>query len=1488
MKTKKLSHITLTLGLELILALTLYISISLAAPGNPSPSPLPNTIAAPPTTTVSLTYSETIDAATVTSHTFAVHAFQTGLVTITHGVQGNTIVVTPTRPFHPGELVQTTATTHTLSITGEQPLSYTVWGFFAAVVGGEGVFVPHPISPTFGTGNSADVALGDVDGDGDLDAVVANVMDYPQLVYLNDGVGGFTLHPSAPGFGSGESLGISLGDLDGDGDLDALVANANQPQEVYLNDGSGAFDNHPSAPYFGSGRSYNAALGDVDGDGDLDAVVANGDGDPQDVYLNDGGGAFTAHPSSPTFGAGDSRGVALGDVDDDGDLDAVVANALDVPQDVYLNDGSGAFAAHPISPTFGAGASSDVALGDVDGDGDLDAVVTDGGAQDVYINDGSGAFAPHPNSPSLDTGNSRDVALGDVDGDGDLDAVVANFYGEAQQVYLNDGSGDFSAHPFILTFGAGWSFAVDLGDVDGDGDLDALVANYGTEGTIWLNQQGQVMEMSPPPNSHDARLDASLVITTNNPISLTSVTSRTLFVHGGFQGRVSGTTSVTLPGLQFDPEDDWFPGELVQTSVTSGVLDTSGAPFLPYVWGFRTSVGGGSGSFTPHPISPTFGAGDSTAVALGDVDGDGDLDALVTNGALLAQEVYLNDDSGVFVPHPLAPDFGTSNRRDIAMGDVDGDGDLDAVVINYDYLPLEVYLNDGSGVYSPHPISSTSSADYSFAVVLGDVDGDGDLDALVANYDNQPQDVYLNDGSGVYSPHPISPTFGAGDSSDVVLGDVDDDGDLDALVANDGDQAQDVYLNNGSGAFSPHPSAPTFGAGQSRAIDLGDVDDDGDLDALVANYDNQPQDVYLNDGNGVFAPHPSASTFGAGNSNAIGLGDIDGDGDLDALIANWNQPQAAYLNDGSGAFAPHPNSQSFGADYNSSAIAMGDVDGDSDLDALVANWDAALTVWLNRSHTDLSITKAVEPDLAAPGDPITYTLTFVNHGPETATGVVVSDSVPASVTGVSDAWSVVGGEITRTPGVTFEWTVSRLGPGEGGVITITGLLSDALPHEHVFSNTVVITGVVVDADTLDNEGTALTTIDAQAPDLPVLRYPPDGAFINDATPILVWQASASPDLAGYLLDLSGAVSDLGNITYYAPPTLDDGAYTWTVAAYDEVDNTSAYTDTWTFTVDTILPQMMAFSPPDAAQDVALDVALIITFSEAIRADSLDYSVTPDPGGWSATWGGETTTLPGGSILTLTHNLLTYETTYTVTLNTATDGAGNPLSNAPVQWSFTTLFVPDTISPTVVAFSPPHAAQDVALDAALVITFSEAINAASLDYSVSPDPGDWSADWSVDGTVVTMSHAAFASSTAYSVTLSVADDLAGNPLSVAPVQWSFTTRDAIPPTVLAHSPPDAAQEVALDATLVITFSETISAASLNYSVSPDPGGWSADWNVDGTVVTMSHNAFAAGAVYTVTLDAADDLAGNLLAGAPVQWSFSARPHRTLLPLMIKYP
>ena len=132
--------------------------------------------------------------------------------------------------------------------------------------------------------------------------------------------------------------------------------------------------------------------------------------------------------------------------------------------------------------TLGNSGSHGVALRDVDGDGDLDAFVTNFGQPNKVWRNNGGNFTD--SGQNLGSSYSTDAALGDVDGDGDLDAFVANSLGQANKVWRNDGSGDFSDS--YQGLGSSDSRCVALGDVDGDGDLDAFVANDGQAKKAWL------------------------------------------------------------------------------------------------------------------------------------------------------------------------------------------------------------------------------------------------------------------------------------------------------------------------------------------------------------------------------------------------------------------------------------------------------------------------------------------------------------------------------------------------------------------------------------------------------------------------------------------------------------------------------------------------------------------------------------------------------------------------------------------------------------------------------------------------------------------------------------------------------------------------------------------------------------------------------------------------------------------------------------------
>ncbi|MBN1862560.1 MAG: VCBS repeat-containing protein [Dehalococcoidales bacterium] len=334
---------------------------------------------------------------------------------------------------------------------------------------------------------SWDVALGNVDGDGDLDIVFAN--EGQNGLYLNDGTGVFTgAAANLPG-NEMVSWGLALGDVDGDGDLDAIFANTHQ-NELYLNDGSGLFrDVTATSLPEDDDDSRDVALGDVDGDGDLDAIFATRLSYNR-LYLNDGSGVFQDASLIQFPGdGGNTRGLVMGDVDGDSDLDVVFANK-DWQNRLYLNDGSGVFSDFTLTNLpEDYDNTRRLALGDLDGDGDSDIVFANRRIRNrLYLNDGSGVFQD-ATALSLPTHEdwSLDVALGDIDGDGDQDIVFANF-NEQNKVYLNDGSGVFEdGTETHLPVDSDSSLGVALGDVDGDGDLDIIFATS-RENRLYINK----------------------------------------------------------------------------------------------------------------------------------------------------------------------------------------------------------------------------------------------------------------------------------------------------------------------------------------------------------------------------------------------------------------------------------------------------------------------------------------------------------------------------------------------------------------------------------------------------------------------------------------------------------------------------------------------------------------------------------------------------------------------------------------------------------------------------------------------------------------------------------------------------------------------------------------------------------------------------------------------------------------------------------------
>src|SRR6187455_548765 len=242
---------------------------------------------------------------------------------------------------------------------------------------------------------------------------------------------------------SEDSANVSMGDLDGDGDLDLVLAKGrHEPlvDRVLLNDGKAGFVASDLGPK--ADRTYTAALADLDGDGDLDVITSNDTPDDKLVYLNDGKGRFSI---AGTWGAGawSTRNAAVVDLNGDGRPDVVAANRPG-PSYVCLNEGGGRFASGCIP--IPAESATSIVPADFDKDGFVDLAVPsrDGGQSRIYFNDGKAGFArTAPFGPP--NAAARVGAAADFDGDGWIDLAMGDEAAASLVVYMNDRKGGLVA-----------------------------------------------------------------------------------------------------------------------------------------------------------------------------------------------------------------------------------------------------------------------------------------------------------------------------------------------------------------------------------------------------------------------------------------------------------------------------------------------------------------------------------------------------------------------------------------------------------------------------------------------------------------------------------------------------------------------------------------------------------------------------------------------------------------------------------------------------------------------------------------------------------------------------------------------------------------------------------------------------------------------------------------------------------------------------------
>jgi Bacterial Ig-like domain (group 3)/FG-GAP-like repeat len=805
---------------------------------------------------------------------------------------------------------------------------------------------------------------------------------------------------SAAIYGSGghQAYSVAVGDFNNDGKIDIAVTNfcgadpncqTDGGVSVLLGNGDGTYQAARSYDSNGVG-AYSVTVGDFNGDGKPDLAVAN---QCSDIYCSNGGVSILLGNGDGTFqpaqsyssGGLNAYSVTVGDFNGDGKPDLVVANECEDQNctnggvSVLLGNGDGTFQAAQSYASGGISANS-VIVGDFNKDGKVDLAVTNqcaigscsyggfgssgNGAVGVLLGNGDGTFqlAQSYSSGGL---NAYSVAVGDFNGDGNPDLVVANQCADSTctsgslSVLLGNGDGTYQPANSYSSSG-GNDFYVAVGDFNGDGNLDLAVAN-------------------------ECVISACDSDNGNGSVSVLLGNGDGTFQGTSFYVPGINAYSVTVADFNGDGKADIAAANLcADSSCANGSVGIL--------------LGGGDGTFQAAPSYVFTSANrEDYYVTAGDFNGDGNVDLAVadycggsnscTNGAAT---ILLGNGDGTFQA-PQSYVSGGLYAATVTVGDFNGDGILDLAVGNScadstcQNGSVTIFIGRGDGTFQEAQ-SYASGGVSPESIAVADFNLDGKVDLAVANgcgdsecQTNGNVSILLGNGDGTFQPA-VSYVSGGSYVLSVVVGDFNGDGKADLAMSNDnrgGDGSVSVLLGNGDGTFQ---ALRTFDAGglNTYAVTAGDFNHDGRTDLAAANEcvdnncTNSSVTVLLGNGDGTFQP-PQAYAAGFYAYSVIAR-DFNGDGATDLFVGDQAHGGVVLLGNGDGTFQ---TAIDYGVSGPTTAVTAGDFnnDGKPDLAIVGAGTVAILQNISTNFHyaTTSALTSSANPSPA--NQPVTFTAT---------------------------------------------------------------------------------------------------------------------------------------------------------------------------------------------------------------------------------------------------------------------------------------------------------------------------------------------------------------------------------------------------------------------------------------------------------------------------------------------------------------------------------
>lgn len=432
-------------------------------------------------------------------------------------------------------------------------------------------------------------------------------------------------------------------------------------------------------------------------------------------------------------------------------------------------------------------------------------------------------------------------------------------------------------------------------------------------------------------------------------------------------------------------------------------------------------------------------------VVTGNFNGDGITDFVVLNGDDGTVSVLLGNDDGTFTQASGSPVAVGDQLTAIAVGDFNGDGNVDLAVASDRDSAVTILLGSGSGTFAQAAGSPIAVHGYLSSVQAGDFNGDGIVDLAIADIDDNTVSILLGSGTGTFMPATGSPiTVGLGPVA-ILVSDFNGDGNRDLAVLNEYSNTLSILLGNGNGTFTAAAESPMAVGNAPASIATADFNGDGVADLAVANSGSGTVSILLGSGTGTFT-QASGSPMRAGTEPiSIAVGDFNGDGVSDLAVSNlYGGTAMVYLGSGTGSFVQSANG--LNGLGGRTLLAVADFNGDGLSDLVIANgWPSSAIVELTEEQQATATVSGISVAGIGPHQAVaSYTGDSNYKASTSATTSLYTPSPAPTFTPGSGTYGTMS-TVTisdATPGAKIYYTTNGSTPGTGstlyfGPITVT-------------------------------------------------------------------------------------------------------------------------------------------------------------------------------------------------------------------------------------------------------------------------------------------------------------------------------------------------------------------------------------------------------------------------------------------------------------------